>query len=85
MEGCASETNPESKSMSATVLTVLLAGLGPERTRKVSGRRVKGIFAPACVELETAGLLRRRRSVSSRSDALICSQHFHAVHGVRFP
>ena len=52
--GCASETNPESESMPAAVLPVLSAGLGPERTRKESGRRVKGIFTPACVELEIA-------------------------------
>ena len=51
--GCTSETNPESESMPVAVLPVLLAGSGPERTRKESGRRVKGIFAPASVELET--------------------------------
>jgi hypothetical protein len=51
--GSASETNPESESTPVAVLPVLLAGSGPERTIKESGRRVKGIFTPASVELET--------------------------------
>ena len=51
-EACTSETNPESESTPAAVLSVLLACLDSEMTRKESGRRVKGIFL-CLVELGT--------------------------------
>jgi hypothetical protein len=50
---CSSDTKPESESMPAEVLPVPSAGLGSEGSGTYSGRRVKGIVAPASVGSET--------------------------------
>ena len=62
--GCASETNPDSESMPATLLPISLLSVcgAAERASQESGGRAGAIFT----------LLRGRRTVSRRSDAFFC-------------